>query len=177
MNRRTARGNRIGLTVVGVLLVVLGVLGVLLWLMAPLRQPVLLSQLRDPMAWWGVAVVAAIVALLGLRWLVVQGRRATTGMIRLESGPTGVTNVSSNGITQAVAADVAASPAVLKASANLGESGEVRLNLVADEQAPMGQVVAQLSDVAIPRMRSTLETEHLPAVAQVTLEHAQRRVV
>ncbi|WP_214323342.1 hypothetical protein [Nonomuraea sediminis] len=176
MNRRTARGNRIGLTLVGLLLVLLGVLGLVLWGTTPANQPILLTRMRDPMVWWGVAVVAAIMAILGLRWLLVQGRRATAGTLRLDSGPTGTTLVSSNGITQAVAADVAASPAVLRASANLGEAGEVRLNLVADEQAPMSQVLTQLSDVAIPRMRSTLETERVPAVAQVTLEPAKRRV-
>lgn len=176
MNRRTVRGNRLGLAVVGVILILLGVAGLLLWAFTPTR-PILTPELTHPLLLWGVAVLGVIVALLGLRWLIVQGRRTKRGTFRLESGPTGDTELTSDGVARAVAADAAASPAVLEASADLGSGGEVRMDLVADEEAPMSAVVAQLSEVAIPRMRSALETPKVPAVAHVTLREARHERV
>ena len=185
MNRRTSRGNRWGLALTGIVLAVLGGCALARGMGAFGRYAagtaIADARVRfflvawSPWIWWVVALVAVIVALLGLRWLFVQGRRDSRDSLRMETGPGGVTDVTAKGMAAAVAADVATSPAVLNAGADLGGSGNrlmVRLRLVADEQASMSELRDHLAGVAIPHMRSALEAEHVPTVARVTLEPA-----
>ncbi|MCA2222900.1 alkaline shock response membrane anchor protein AmaP [Nonomuraea aurantiaca] len=185
MNRRTSRGNRWGLALTGIVLLLLGAYALARGLGAFGRAraltPIVNFSVRSffaawsPWIWWAIALVAVIVALLGLRWLFVQGRRDSRDSLRLETGPGGVTDLTAKGMASAVAADVETSPAVLSAGADLGCSGArplVRLRLVADEQAPMSELRDHLSGVAIPHMRSALEADRVPAVARVTLEPA-----
>ncbi|WP_433244036.1 alkaline shock response membrane anchor protein AmaP [Streptosporangium sp. CA-135522] len=189
MDRKTARGNRLGLLITGLLLTVAGGLvvargaGAFPQAWAPAREPIVNGPVREafaryhPWPWWAIAAAGVVLALLGLRWLLVQGRRARLGDIRLASGPGGVTDLHTGGVTDAVAADVSAHPAILGASATMvGTNARpaVRLRVVADESAPMSAIREQLTGVAIPHMRRALETEHIPAVAQVNLEEPQR---
>ncbi|MBT2228000.1 alkaline shock response membrane anchor protein AmaP [Nonomuraea sp. NEAU-A123] len=185
MNRRTGRGNRWGLALTGIVLALLGGCALARGMGAFGRnaagtaiadRPVRFFLVAySPWIWWVVALVAVIVALLGLRWLFVQGRRDSRDSLRMETGPGGVTDVTAKGMAAAVAADVATSPAVLDAGADLGGSRDrlmVRLRLVADEQASMSELRDHLAGVAIPHMRSALEADRVPAVARVTLEPA-----
>lgn len=185
MNRRTGRGNRWGLALTGIVLAVLGGYALARGMGAFGRDAagttIANRYVRSfllawsPWIWWAVALVAVIVALLGLRWLFVQGRRDSRDSLRMETGPGGVTDVTAKGMAAAVAADVATSPAVLNAEADLGGARDrlmVRLRVVADEQASMSELRDHLAGVAIPHMRSALETDRVPAVARVTLEPA-----
>jgi len=187
------RGNRLGLALTGLALMVLGGFALarglgafgLDW--APARTSVVDGNVQrffagaSPWIWWALALLALIVALLALRWLFVQGRGRSVASLRLAAGPGGVTTVAAGGVTHAVAADVTASPAVLSAEAALAgspERPEVRLRLVTDERTPMREIIEHLSRVAIPRMRDALERERVPAVARVSLEESRppRRV-
>ncbi|MFF5208793.1 alkaline shock response membrane anchor protein AmaP [Streptosporangium sp. NPDC000396] len=185
MERKTARGNRLGLLLTGLLLMTLGGLALARgarafpqrW--APAEEPLVNGPVLDtftrygPWLWWALAAAGIVLALLGLRWLLVQGRRDRLGNICLEGGPGGVTNIHSGGVADAVAADISSHPAVLGASAAMvGTSARpaVRLRVVADENAPMSAICEQLGGVAIPHMRQALETESVPAVAQISLE-------
>ncbi|ACZ90687.1 hypothetical protein Aros01_04222 [Streptosporangium roseum] len=189
LDRRTSRGNRLGLLIIGLLLTALGGLTVARgagafpqnW--APAREPLVNGPVReaftryDPWLWWAIAAGGIVLALFGLRWLLVQGRRARLGDIRLASGPGGVTDLHTGGVADAMAADVRAHPAILGASAAMvGTEAhpEVRVRLVAAESLPMNAIREQLDGVAIPHMRQALETERIPAVAQVSLEEPPR---
>ncbi|MDP9865511.1 MULTISPECIES: hypothetical protein [Streptosporangium] len=189
MDRKTARGNRLGLLVMGLLLTALGALtvargaGALPRSLAPAREPLLGAPVREaftrhgPWPWWALAAGGIVLALLGLRWLLVQGRHTRLGGIRLASGPGGVTDIDAGSVSDALAADVSAHPAILGASATMvgtQANPAVRLRVVADENLPMSAIREQLDGVAVPRMRQALETEHIPAVAQVSLEEPPR---
>ncbi|WP_406312434.1 hypothetical protein OHA77_28045 [Streptosporangium sp. NBC_01639] len=188
MDRKTPRGNRLGLLIVGLLLTVLGGLavargtGAFSRIGGPAGEPLVNGPVRDtfirsPWLWWVVAGAGVVLALLGLRWLLVQGRHSRLGDMRLASGPGGFTDVHTGGVAAAMAADVSAHPAILGASAAMvGTDAHpaVRLRVVADETLPMEAIREQLDGVAIPRMRRALETEHIPAVAQVSLEEPPR---
>lgn len=185
MSRKTSHGNRWGLALVGLVLIVLGG-GALsrgaaaAW--GSSGTPIVDGDVRgfftgaSPWIWWLVAALSLLVALLGLRWLFVQARRDTTrGSLRLERSPSGATEVSADGMARAVAADVETSPAVLSADADLAGTHsrpEVRLRVVADETAPIGELSRHLSTVALPHMRDALERDRVPAVARVSLEPA-----
>ncbi|MFD9942552.1 hypothetical protein ACFWYW_33755 [Nonomuraea sp. NPDC059023] len=188
MNRTTRRGNRLGLALVGLLLAVLGGAAVArsLALMpqnwAPAAEPLVNGPVREffafSWAWWLLALGGIVLVVLGLRWLAVQARRSRLSSLRLDSGPDGVTEISASGVTEAVAAEAAESPAVLSASADLAGSPrrpEVRLRLVADERAPIDEIKEHLAGVAIPHMRQALETDQLPAVARVSLKPPSAR--
>ncbi|MER6506903.1 alkaline shock response membrane anchor protein AmaP [Nonomuraea sp. NPDC001636] len=187
MNRKTGRGNRWGLALVGLVLAVLGGLALARGLLGP-STPIVDAGVRgfftrnSPPVWWAVAAVSVLVALLALRWLVAQGRRDARTRLRLEAGPDGVTEIAAGGMAHAVAADVEASPAVLNADADLvGPRGhpEVRLRVAADEAAPMSELSEHLSRVTLPNLRDALDRDHVPAVARVSLEPspATQRVV
>ncbi|WP_043618399.1 hypothetical protein [Nonomuraea candida] len=185
MNRKTGRGNRWGLGLVGLVLTVLGGsalargLGAFSQNWAAARTTIVDGNVTGffartgPGIWWLVALAALIVAVLALRWLFVQGRRQTRRTLRIEDGPTGVTDVAAGGMAQAVAADVATGPGVLHADANLvGPPGrpEVRLRVAADESVPIGALGRHLAEVALPHVRDALDRDRVPAVARVSLE-------
>ncbi|TMS00746.1 hypothetical protein [Nonomuraea basaltis] len=194
MSRRTSRGNRWGLALAGLALAILGGVALARGLgafpqdSAAARTPIVDDGMRAFFAlhgwwiWWAVAVASIVIALLGLRWLFAQGRWETRRVVRLEGGPTGVTELSAGGMAQAVAADVESCPAVLSADAGVAHSQgrpEVRLSLVADESVPMSELTWHLSTVTLPHLRDALDRDHVPAVARVSLEpsSAPHRVV
>ncbi|MCK2212741.1 alkaline shock response membrane anchor protein AmaP [Actinomadura sp. ATCC 31491] len=191
MSRRTGRVNRWALALTGLVLAALGGTALARGLGAfgqDPRAPIVSGEVRAFFAragsgiWWAVALASIVLVLLALRWLFAQGRGEVPGVLRLDDGPDGVTEVSAGGVAQAVAADVEASPAVLSAHAGLVRSRggpEVRLTVVADEAAPMSEVAGHLSGVALPHMRDALDRDQVPAVARVSLEPspAPHRVV
>ncbi|MCF6472406.1 alkaline shock response membrane anchor protein AmaP [Nonomuraea sp. MG754425] len=192
MNRKTGRGNRWGLGLVGLALTVLGGsalargLGAFPQNWAAARTTVVDGNVvaffarTSPWIWWLLALAALVVAALALRWLLVQGRAEPRRALRVEAGPEGVTDLSAGGIDRAVAADVESGPSVFHAAAHLvGTRPEVRLRVVADEAAPMDELTRHLSTVALPHVRDALDRDRVPAVARVSLEPspAPHRVV
>jgi hypothetical protein len=188
VNRKTRRGNRLGLFLTGLVLTLLGLYSLLRGLGALPRSwaradtPIADGPVQSffagasPWIWWAVAALSIVVALLGLRWLLVQGRRESRESLRLEAGPGGVTDVTGNGLAGAVASDAEYYPVVLGADAALAgrrDRPEVRMRLAADENAPMSAVREHLADVTIPHLRDTLDVERVPVVARITLEPPQ----
>lgn len=193
MDRKTSRGNRLGLLLIGLLLIILGGLviarGARLFpqSFAPANAPLITDSVRSafvrdhPMLWWMVAGAAIALALLGLRWLLVQGRSQKLSGIRLQRGPTGITEVHTDRVADAMATEVGSQPGVLGASAALvGTNAHpaVRLRMAVAETVPMNAIREQLGGRALPHMRQALETDRVPAVAQVSLEspHPRRAV-
>lgn len=188
MDDKTARGNRLGLLLVGLALMILSALtiarGAGAFRQAPARSPLVDGSVRQPFAtygpwlWWVIAAAGIVLALFGLRWLLAQGRREKLGGMRLDGGPDGVTEVDTGSVTDAAAAEAGTHPAIINATADMiGTSAHpaVRMKVVVAEDAPMSAVRDQLGGVVIPHMRQALEAERMPAVARVSLEDAPRR--
>ncbi|GAA4188874.1 hypothetical protein GCM10022252_24850 [Streptosporangium oxazolinicum] len=188
MDDKTARGNRLGLLIVGLALMVLSALtiarGAGAFPRVPARGPLVDGSVRQPFAtynpwlWWVIAAAGIVLALFGLRWLLAQARRGKLGGMRLEGGPTGVTEVDTGSVTNAAAAEAGTHPAIINATADVVGTSEhpaVRMRMVVAEDAPMSAIREQLGGVVIPHMRQALETGHMPAVARVNLADAPRR--
>ncbi|SDH25536.1 hypothetical protein SAMN05421505_11334 [Sinosporangium album] len=184
MDRKTARGNRLGLLLTGLALTALGLFTLLRGFrllpqsIAPAGEPLAGGPVRQLFGsqgawlWWLVALAAIVIALLGLRWLFVQGRSESLGVLKLAAGPGGVTRADPGAIADAVAKDIQSNPDVVSAHVRLvGPSAHpgVRLRLVADEHTRIGELRAHLGDVAFSHARQALTTDHLPAVTRVTL--------
>ncbi|WP_329085251.1 MULTISPECIES: hypothetical protein [unclassified Streptosporangium] len=188
MDDKTARGNRLGLLIVGLALMILSALtiarGAGAFPRVPARSPLVDGSVRQPFAtydpwlWWVIAAAGIVLALFGLRWLLTQGRRGKLSGMRLEGGPAGVTEVDTGSVTNAAAAEAGTHPAIINATADVigtSEHPAVRMRMVVAEDAPMSAVREQLGGVVIPHMRQALETGRMPTVARVSLADAPRR--
>ena len=117
MNPTADRGNRVLLTLLGLLLLAAGRLGLALsyaaFGAARARQPLLLPAARQfahrnaGWFWPVVAVVAVVLGLLALRWLVRQVGTDRVRHLELEPNPSsGTTTASSSAISDAVTDEV-----------------------------------------------------------------------
>lgn len=189
MHRRTARGNRLGLAVVGVLLLAGG-----LALVAAQRglfgsgstDYVFYSDsaakfVSDNSSWlWPVAgVVAVLFGLVFLRWLVVQVRTDTVRRLPLdsdgESQGSGRTSLEAGAVTGAVEDDLEQVRGVRSARANLTgppDDPSLWVTVTTDSDADLGRIRRHLAEVTVPDLRAALESPDLEA--QVKLEVSNR---
>lgn len=185
MDRRTARGNRIGLAIVGAALVLAGVaalvrgLDLLPGVLGSASTSVTDQPTRDfatdqPWFWPALAAVLVLVALLALRWLAVQTRTGAVGTLRLEPDPSlGVTRLPARAVTGALEDDLSRSPYLGRAHARLTGSGvrpDLHLSAAMEPAAEPGAVRDRLH-AAIDRTRAALEAPELPTTIQL---HARR---
>jgi hypothetical protein len=176
MSRRTARGNRIGLAVVGAALVLAGAaalirgLDLLPGLFGAPDAAVTDRATRDFVAeqdwfWPVLAAVLIVIGLLALRWLLVQARTGAAADLRIESDPRrGTTTVPARAMTNALVDDLTGGPQLRRVRATLkGSAVAPRLDLSAGLPAradPMA--VREQLGRALERHRQALEVEHLP---------------
>ena len=182
MRQTASRLNRTWLTILGVLLLLAGAVGVLLAVgqAAPLSQQAGLgwtppgsdrhlfgsaSAGAFGQSWVVVltAVVAVVVALLGLAWLLAQIPRANAAKpFRLhDDARTGLTRVESNVLTDAVEAQVKTLPGVTGASAVLrgsAQSPDLTLKVTADDRTDIGALLARLHDQVAADLGDALDT-------------------
>jgi hypothetical protein len=180
MSTRTARGNRIGLALVGLALVgaaaytLLRGTGQLAGL--PADEPVVPTSLRDLASteqwfWPAAAVGAGLVALLALRWLLVQARNDRLDKLLLDKDEHSTTYLDARALGSAMADQVAALPAVHRARAALidtPDTAQLRLTLVVDQELNMDNL---RSDVlaALHNSSRLLEDENLRAVVHLRI--------
>jgi len=181
MNRKTARGNRLGLIIVGVLLLAAGAfaLGRGLGVLArfPGDEPVLSMAERrmahgTPWFWWAAAGAAVVVLLLALRWLFVQGRSSKVSTLRMDGGSGGHTRMPSRVATRAVENDAEDTPGVLRARAALVGSRSrpgLRLDLTADERADWPRLRRDVAGRVRDDLCASLELDELPTVVRVRM--------
>ena len=190
MDRRTARGNRLGLAVVGVLLVAgggaalargLGLLAGPLGL--PAAQPLLNAAERSfakdtSWFWYVVAAVAVIIAVLALRWLFVQARSGALRVLRVPGATGGAqaaggrTRMPARAASRAVTDELSAHRSIARAGAVLTGSPSaprLRLSVTADQDCDWPRVRDTLGGEALAHLRRALELDALPTRIHVHL--------
>lgn len=178
--RRSARGNRLGLVIVGTLLLAVGVAALAagqgLFGSGPAGDPLLSDTARGALTGQWVPYVAVAVAFvagfLALRWLLVQGMNDTVGRLYLDRSDEGNVEMSESAARGALEQEVSEYPGVRRAKARLTESGEepqLRLALTLDEDADVARVWHRVREEALANLRSALDLESVPAVIRMSM--------
>ncbi|GAA0983503.1 hypothetical protein [Nocardiopsis tropica] len=179
--RRTARGNRLGLVLTGLPLVLCGAAGLAagggLLGGATAAAPVGGGPLETALAWpwtpYVVAAVALVVTVSAVRWLLVQGRSNRAGRLRVgEDTASGRTGVPASAAGDAVVAEACADPRVRRGRAHFTESSReprLWLDLVLTEDADPADVWRTCRDGPVASLRESLELERLPTVVRMSV--------
>ena len=186
MRRHAARGNRIGLGLLGLALLLAGAALATVSLRVfgdhNAAQPIYPSQAQryihqHSWIWSLLAAAAIIIGLLCLRWLIVQPRRDTLRRIRIDSDRTsepgsGRTLLLSAAVANVVEDELAPQSGVRRVSAALSGSPdqpEIWITLVADPGADLAHLRDHLSETTLPSIRSTLGQPQLTAYLNITI--------
>ncbi|GHD21001.1 hypothetical protein GCM10007147_13930 [Nocardiopsis kunsanensis] len=178
--RRSARGNRWGLAVVGAVLLAAGLaalaVGQGLFGADPAGRPLLggtaqgvLNQQWVP---YVAVAVAFVAAFLALRWLMSQGVQDTIRRLSLEGGGEGRVLVDEDVVSDVVENEITDYPGVRRARAHLTESvhhPHLRLALTLDEDADVAQVWQRVRANALVDLRRSLGLEEVPAVVRMSM--------
>lgn len=178
--RRSARGNRLGLVIVGIVLLAAGLAalaagqGLLGGDLA--ASPLLGDRVNEVLGqqWvpYAVVAVAFVAGFLALRWLMVQGMNDTVGRLFLERDDAGNVEMPENVARGALEQEVADYPGVRRARARLTESNDephLRLALTLEDDADVATVWKRVRSEAIANLRGTLELERVPAVIRMSM--------
>lgn len=177
---RTARGNRIGLGLTGVLVAAGGgylvarSLGAFGQLQA--ADPVYSSGTAEwvhaqrPWLWITIAAVAVVLAIAATRWLLVQLRsdglsRIAVDAHRVTEPGSGRTDLPAHVLARAVGQDIESYAGVSKVHAGVTgrpDQPELRLRVTVDPDADLARVRRQITGKAIANARTALDTQHLP---------------
>ncbi len=187
MGSRADRVNRVLLTLLGLVLLLAGAAGLLFGLGAfgdtLAGEQVVAGEVErfvvDQAAWFWpvVAAVSLLLALLALRWLVLQLQSDRVGDLDLtERRNEGETRVDGTAVTDALVAATEATPGVQSASARLvrvrGADQLVLLVRLAD-RAELAEVRRALAEGPLTDLRRALGSETGPQV-RVELEPSTR---
>ncbi|MEV4256588.1 alkaline shock response membrane anchor protein AmaP [Spirillospora sp. NPDC049652] len=188
MDRHAARVNRVLLVLTGLLLAVAGGLGLALGLRAfggaRAHQHVLSGQTRHFASahgwyWPVVGAVAVLLAIIGVAWLLAQGRSDRLGGVVLDEGEhTGRTIVPAGTVTTALQDDIQEVPGVHAARVRLSgkpSAPTLRVNVAYDRRADLLELRNRIRDSALSRLRGALELERMPAVVRLRLVTGDER--
>lgn len=179
--RRTARGNRIGLGLLGLALLVAGSAivirstGLFGGLLGPPADPVYSDTAagwvhdQRPWLWLTIAAVGVLVALLAVRWLLVQLRSDRLGRLMVDTDhadvpASGRADVPAGVVTTAVGQEVDAYRGVQKvrvALAGRPDEPQLRLTVTADPDAELSRLRRRITGEALVHARSALDTDRL----------------
>jgi hypothetical protein len=185
LGRGTARMNRIGLAVLGLILFAGGGAALARGLGAfgedAARRPLLDAGVKALTAqpWFVPAVAAAgiVVALLGLSWLLAVLRPDRLRRVRLEAGPTGVTELNPRRASDALGRQVSGFPGVRQARAVLRgtiDRPALDVRVTTRDPAEASAVLSRLRQQAFPDLRATLGLERLPALVRLGFARSRR---
>ncbi|MWA03967.1 alkaline shock response membrane anchor protein AmaP [Actinomadura sp. LD22] len=186
-DRRPAHLNRTGLVLVGALMVAAGGAGLARGAGAfggdragGLVFSGTVRRYAADHGWFWPAVAAAVIvlALLGLAWLLAQGRTGRLPGLAVEPDPSGGrTRVSAKAVTDALEAEVAEYPGVRTARARLIGSSrrpELRLNVTYLRRADPAELRRRIEDEGMPRLATALGRPSIPAVVRLRLVKGDR---
>ncbi|NKZ01084.1 hypothetical protein [Nocardiopsis alborubida] len=179
-SRRSARGNRWGLAVVGAALLAAGLVSLAAGrglfgggaADSALLGPGVREALDQQWVPYAVVAVAFVAGFLALRWLMAQGLNDTVGRLVLERGDQGRLEMSENVARGALEQEVADYPGVRRARARLTESADaphLRLALTLDDDADVAGVWRRVSSEALANLRRALDLEQVPAVVRMSM--------
>lgn len=172
-SRRTARGNRLGLTLVGLTLTAAGAAALarghnlLPALLGAAHDPVLTDHTRRYPAshWWfwpALAALAALIALLALRWLAVQTRNPAIHHLNLENDTRhGATHMPARAATAALHQDLTDNPCIHHAHAAITGTPITPHLIITITSHTDPTTALHHTHNAITRLRHALETPHL----------------
>lgn len=192
--RRTARGNRIGLGLLGLVLLVAGgaivirSAGLVGGLLGPTGDPVYsdatASWVHDQRSWlWlTIAAVGVLVALLALRWLLVQTRSDRVGRLMVDTDhrdvpSSGRADVPAGVVITAVGQEVDAYRGVQKIRVALTgrpDQPELRLTVTADPDADLSRLRHRITGEALAHARAALDTDRLTTHLQLIVGRRAR---
>ncbi|WP_242903929.1 alkaline shock response membrane anchor protein AmaP [Actinomadura terrae] len=187
MDRRPAHLNRTGLVILGLILALLGAAalarGLGLFGDGRASAPLLSGQVHryvDDHSWFWPAVTAAaiVLALLGLAWLLAQGRSAKLAALTLEpDGAGGRTRLPAKAVTEALEAEIEEYPGVRSARARLlgtSRNPEVRLKVAYSGRADLPDLRRRIADEALRRLCAALERDRVRAIVRLRLVPGDR---
>ena len=181
MIRRTGRGNRVALLLIGLALLLGGAVGLLRglnvrpgWLGAHhalvIDQPTRHWVAGQSWFWPTVAAVSVLVFLLALWWLIAQGQTRTLRRVALEPDARhGATYLPARAVTSAIENDLAASPYVRHSTAALtgtASSPRLALSVTMAADADPAEAVRRIG-LAVQRLREALEDDELEAIVRI----------
>jgi hypothetical protein len=187
MTRHTSHVSRIGLAVIGLILL-LGAGAVLARslnasasVLGSPHAPLLThGQARYPAknswVWPVVAAASFLIAALALWWMAAQTRTGAVRRMPVEPDRVhGTTTLRAGAVTGALASELKSHPSVRSANALLHGSSTapcLRLGVTAENRADPGLVRAGIENEALPHLRSALELDKIPTVALLQFSRA-----
>ncbi|MCP2334868.1 alkaline shock response membrane anchor protein AmaP [Actinomadura rupiterrae] len=188
MDRHAAGLNRVLLVLTGLVLAVAGGAGLALGLhafgSARAHEPMLSDSTRNYASshswfWPTVGGVAAVLAVIGVVWLLAQGRSDRINGVVLDDGDgTGKTVVPAGTLASALQDDIEEVPGVRSARARLTgkpSAPKLRLNVTYERRADVLELRRSIQDRALARLRSALEMDRMPAVVRLRLVTGDER--
>ncbi|MFC4913093.1 alkaline shock response membrane anchor protein AmaP [Actinomadura gamaensis] len=188
MDRHAARFNRVLLVLTGLLLAAAGGAGLALGLRAfgssRAHEPVLSEATRrfasgHPWYWYAIGAGAVIATLIGVSWLLAQGRSDRINGVVLDDGDgQGKTIVPAGTLASALQDDIEECPGVESARARLSgkpSAPKLRVNVAYDRRADLRQLRRDIQDRALARLRGALEVDRMPTVVRLRLVTGDER--
>ena len=187
MTRRTARVSRIGLAIIGLILL-LGAAAVLARSLnasasvlgnpqAPLlTQGQVQYPTKNSWVWPVVAAGSFVIAVLALWWMAAQTKTRAVRRIPLEPDRLhGTTTLRADAATRAMTDELESHPTIRASDALLHGSATtpgLRLGVTAENRADPGLVRAGIETEALPHLRDALELDKIPTVLRLQFSRA-----
>jgi len=179
MSSRANVINRVVLTVLGLLLLAAGGLGLALsvgafgaWRATYPVLPQEVSTFPDGRTWfwWTVAGVLLLIAVLALLWLLTQFKTdRTTRLDRTTSARDGYTTLHASALTNAVEDEALGIPGVTSVSANVhehrGQHAFLRVELA--DSADIGEVRTRLENEVVAHLREGVGDPRFPVTIEL----------
>lgn len=181
MSTRVNRVNRALLALIGLLLLAAGVVGLVLSLGGfgadQAGAALLPDQVRDvadrtPWFWWAVAAACLLVALLGLRWLMVQLRTEGVGRLDLtEDDREGLTIVHSSAVCDAAEEEIENVRGVTRAAVHLRGRDSHRADITVElaDYADIAEIRSHLEESTVRHLRQVTDDDDLPVAIELRL--------